>query len=144
MPFLFSHVCDLLSTLESLHNPSGAGELPSQYKTHITSWLTYFRSDLPPNLWLPLFSLLWPEGRPDRVYGFKEDGLITAVSAAMCFGRGRIEELKEWRTGGRGNIRHRDLGECVERVFAMSVCFRIFRKSKNGRLMVLGTTARKM
>ncbi|KAF3201342.1 hypothetical protein TWF679_011402 [Orbilia oligospora] len=123
MPFLFSHVCDLLSTLESLYNPSNptnANELPFQYKTHINSWLTYFRSDLPPELWLPLFSLLWPEGRPDRVYGFKEDGLITAISAAMCFGRGRIEELKEWRVGGRGGIRHRDLGECVERVFAMS------------------------
>ncbi|KAK6523746.1 hypothetical protein TWF281_001718 [Arthrobotrys megalospora] len=123
MPFLFSHVCDLLSTLESLYNPSNptsASDLPFQYKSHITSWLTYFRSDLPPNLWLPLFSLLWPEGRPDRVYGFKEDGLITAVSAAMCFGRGRIEELKGWRTGGRGNLHHRDLGECMERVFAMS------------------------
>ncbi|KAK6339305.1 hypothetical protein TWF718_008726 [Orbilia javanica] len=123
MPFLFSHVCDLLSTLESLHNPSNptsASELPFQYKTHINSWFTYFRSDLPPDLWLSLFSLLWPEGRPDRVYGFREDGLITAVSAAMCFGRGRIEELKEWRTGGRGENRYRDLGECVERVFALS------------------------
>ncbi|KAF3932946.1 hypothetical protein ABW20_dc0101934 [Dactylellina cionopaga] len=118
MPFHFTHVCDLLSTLESLHLAKAQPEsLAAQYKSHLTSWFAYFRPDLTPDLWFPLFSLLWPEGRPDRVYGFKEDGFINAVSAAMCFGPARVEELKGWRSGGRGD---RDLGECVERVFSIT------------------------
>ncbi|KAF3932855.1 hypothetical protein ABW19_dt0209969 [Dactylella cylindrospora] len=125
MPFLFTHICDLLSTLESLHistkrKPAlSPRELQTLYKSHITSWFGYFRSDLTPDLWLPLFSLLWPEGRSDRVYGFREDGLINAIGAAMCFGSSRVEELRKWRVGwdGKGD---RDLGECVERVFAVT------------------------
>ncbi|KAK6354705.1 hypothetical protein TWF696_003844 [Orbilia brochopaga] len=124
MPFLFAHVCDLLSTLESIHLTGAASgksyneyELRRLYKPHLASWFAYFRPDLTPDLWLPLFSLLWPEGRMDRVYGFKEDGLIGAVVGAMCLGSSRAEELRRWRTGGRGD---RDLGECIERVFAMA------------------------
>ncbi|EWC47384.1 hypothetical protein DRE_00352 [Drechslerella stenobrocha 248] len=122
MPFLFTHVCDLLSTLEALHlsvpgKCLGAGDLHRLYKPHLASWIAYFRADLTPDLWLAWFSVLWPEGRPDRVYGFKEDGLVNAVAGAMCLGPSRVEELRRWRTGGRGD---RDLAECVERVFAMA------------------------
>ncbi|KAJ6261447.1 hypothetical protein Dda_4117 [Drechslerella dactyloides] len=122
MTFLFAHVCDLLSTLEAHHLPANgkartSDELRPLYKPHLASWFTYFRPDLTPEIWLALFSLLWPEGRPDRVYGFKEEGLISAVVGAMCLGTGRADELRRWRTGGRGD---QDLGECIERVFAMA------------------------
>ncbi|EPS39832.1 hypothetical protein H072_6425 [Dactylellina haptotyla CBS 200.50] len=120
MPFVFSHVCDLLSTLEDLHlakQPHNTSDLASLYKSHLVSWFTHFRPDLTPDLWVPLFSILWPQGRSDRVYGFKGDGLINAVSAAMCFGPSRVEELRGWRTLGRGD---RDLGDAVERVFSMA------------------------
>ncbi|KAF3927715.1 hypothetical protein ABW21_db0205375 [Orbilia brochopaga] len=115
MPFQFTHVCDLLSTLESLHRNGTPNK--HAYKPHLASWFAYFRPDLTPELWLPLFSMLWPEGRPDRVYGFKEDGLVGAVVGAMCLGRTRADELRGWRTAGRGD---KDLGEAIERVFAMA------------------------
>lgn len=121
MPFLFSHICDLFSTLEAFHigkKKHSEHELQALYKSHLTSWFGYFRPDLTPDLWLPVFSILWPEGRKDRVYGFKEDGLLNAISTTMCFGKTRADDLKGWRTL-RGD---RDLGECVERVFAMGVC----------------------
>ena len=116
MPFPYTHVVGLLEALHSQATKKTGPKLPSlkaRYTALITSWFDHHRplfasASLDT---VALFSTLFPELRPDRVYSLREDGLVRVIARCLGLGVTRQRQLGNWRRDAAG-----DLGTMVERV----------------------------
>ncbi|KAL8357073.1 hypothetical protein RB598_002075 [Gaeumannomyces tritici] len=111
MGFPFVYICDLLQLLED--------NAPSRVKSDasiIRQWFVCHQNDLNRNDvgLCAVASTLLPARRPDRVYGIQARSLGNIVARALCLGRSRIEQLKQYERPGSG----RDLAESVEAILA--------------------------
>ncbi|KAL8366801.1 hypothetical protein RB595_008748 [Gaeumannomyces hyphopodioides] len=109
MGFPFVYICDLLQLLED--------NAPSRAKSDasiIRQWFVCHQNDLNRNDvdLCAVASTLLPARRPDRVYGIQARSLCNIVARALCLGRSRIEQLKQYERPGSG----RDLAESVEAI----------------------------
>ncbi|KLU91316.1 ATP-dependent DNA ligase domain-containing protein [Magnaporthiopsis poae ATCC 64411] len=109
MGFPFIYICELLQLLED--------NAPSRAKSDasiIRQWFVCHRNDLNRNDvdLCAIASTLLPARRPDRVYGIQARSLCNIVARALCLGRSRIEQLKQYERPGSG----RDLAESVEAI----------------------------
>jgi DNA ligase-4 len=116
MPFLFSHVCDLLQRLEdNLRARSGvksdAEIIRAWFREHTAALLYRDHNSA------ALLSTLLLEKRTDRVYFLREKKLQTIIGRALGLGRSRIAELSRWQTPGACV----DLAECVESILKQTV-----------------------
>ena len=116
MPLLFSHLCDLLSTLENL-SKRDPPLLPARYYQRVNdtikTWFTCRRVSIasPDVDAVALLSALFPAKRSDRVYFIQPPKLSQRLRRWLCLGNSRWPLLVQWQQPGRG-----DLGDCVERV----------------------------
>ncbi|KAF5132935.1 DNA ligase 4 [Metarhizium anisopliae] len=62
-------------------------------------------------------SCLFPERRPDRVFGLSRRRLEYIIQEAQCLGVSRLKELQRWRTSNGP-----DLATCAERLMAVTDC----------------------
>ncbi|EEQ28969.1 putative DNA ligase (ATP) [Microsporum canis] len=115
MGFNFSYICDLLSSLDAnrIIKATTTGRSKDPDVTTVTAWFRLHEQRIHggDTDYLALLSCLFPELRPDRVYGFKEPSLVKIIGRCLLLGTSRWQELECWKAPGRG-----DLGECVERV----------------------------
>lgn len=122
MPFKYSYICELLSSLERLKTRDVA-LLPRDFfqesKEIIRKWFHQHRRviDALDTDGVALLSTLFPERRSDRVYGLQEKRLSSLVARALCFNSTRVKNLNAYTTPGNG-----DLGACLERVLQAFDC----------------------
>lgn len=120
MPFPFHLLCDLLSELERNHTKSSslikAQELDART---LAGW--FDKHDEAILRWGPeavaFLSCLFPERRPDRVFGLSRRQLQGIIQRAQCLGSSRMKELQRWQTTNGPS-----LASCVERVMAITDC----------------------
>ncbi|PGH07057.1 hypothetical protein AJ80_08070 [Polytolypa hystricis UAMH7299] len=115
MGFKFSHVCDLLSRLEDNRCLKAASFARSQNPDFPTvkGWFNQHQKRIHGGETdrLALLSCLFPEKRPDRVFGLREPSLVKIVARCLLLGASRRRELDQWKASGGV-----DLGQCVENV----------------------------
>ena len=121
MPFKFAHVCDLFEQLEDLSTgdpPLLPSRLQAVYQKTIERWFGAHRRriDACDTSDVALLSALFPERRTDRVYGFREKGLIKLLGRVLGLPIARYKVLLSWDQPGNG-----DLGACVERIQRQAV-----------------------
>ncbi|KAL7274963.1 hypothetical protein RUND412_002117 [Rhizina undulata] len=103
MPFLFSHVCDLLTALETLYTaqpPLPSRKLYQKQSSYIQDWFSAYRTDITspdPKAFTELLSILLPHLRWDRVYGIREKALARIVAKSILLGSSRKDVLVNWR-----------------------------------------------
>lgn len=119
MGFKFSYLCELLSSLEynRILKASTSSKNKNPDISTVTSWFSNHRKrihDGETDL-LALLSCLFPEKRPDRVYGLQEPSLVKIIGRCLLLGASRRQDLDGWKASGGG-----DLGQCVERVMKQS------------------------
>ncbi|KAF7585797.1 hypothetical protein BBP40_010078 [Aspergillus hancockii] len=115
MGFKFSHLCDLLSSLEN----NRILKATTEAKNHdpddrtVTQWFKQHGKRLrdKDTDQLAVLSCLFPEKRTDRVYRLQDTSLARVVGRCLLLGSSRREELDRWRISG--GI---DLAQCVENV----------------------------
>ncbi|KAE8362669.1 hypothetical protein BDV27DRAFT_166032 [Aspergillus caelatus] len=115
MGFKFSHLCDLLSSLENnkiLKASAGARNHDPDVQT-VTRWFKQHGRRLrdKDTDQLAVLSCLFPEKRTDRVYWLQDTSLARVIGRCLLLGSSRREELERWRVSG--GI---DLAQCVENV----------------------------
>lgn len=119
MGFRFYYVCDLLSRLEDnrhLKATSAARAQNPDFRT-ISNWcLNHSKRvhDKDTDL-LALLSCLFPEKRPDRVYGLQHASLARVIGRCLYLGASRLNDLNKWQISGEG-----DLGDCVQHVMSQA------------------------
>ncbi|EEH36863.2 hypothetical protein PAAG_07281 [Paracoccidioides lutzii Pb01] len=115
MGFKFSYVCDLFSNLEAnlTLKVSTASIKRNPDLATIESWFSHYAKQIHDGKTdrLALLSCLFPERRPERVFGLKEPSLVKVIGRCLLLGVTKRQELDSYRTCGNG-----DLGNCVERV----------------------------
>lgn len=116
MPFSFSHLCRLLSDLESLkqHDPPLLPDvLTIRTRSKVEYWFKCNRASIhaPDTDGVAVLSTLFPERRTDRVYGLKEDRLCKLIGRSLRLNSNNRKFLEDWRTPGKG-----DLGDRVEAI----------------------------
>ncbi|KAK2858425.1 hypothetical protein FQN49_004751 [Arthroderma sp. PD_2] len=114
MGFKFSYICDLLSSLDEnrrLKRTTAAGK--DIDRTTVANWFRLHGKRIHDGNtdYLALLSCLFPELRPDRVYGFREPSLVKIIGRCLLLGTSRQRELELWKSKGAG-----DLAQCVEYV----------------------------
>lgn len=145
MPLQFTHVCDLLESLEQNQQPrpgqaqkpaakligdwfethretillpsSSSSSSPSSSSSSSPSYKGGDSTDLE-----ALLSTLLPEKRTDRMYMLREKRLELRIARALCLGKSRKENLAAWRRPGAGM----DLADCVERTLREAVRLSFF------------------
>ncbi|KAB8225564.1 hypothetical protein BDV33DRAFT_230990 [Aspergillus novoparasiticus] len=115
MGFKFSHLCDLLSSLENnkiLKATTEARAHDPDVQT-VTRWFKQHGSRLrdKDTDQLAVLSCMFPEKRTDRVYWLQDTSLARVIGRCLLLGSSRREELERWRVSG--GI---DLAQCVENV----------------------------
>lgn len=116
MPILFLDFCTLLSDLDSFctrHPPLPDARREELNRRTIAQWFRkhkVFIDSTDVNA-VVILSSLFPVRRTDRVYNIQALSLSRLLRRCLSLGRGRWQQLEQWRTPGRG-----DLGDCVERV----------------------------
>lgn len=119
MGFKFSYLCDLLSGLE--YNRIKKASTFSKNKNPdiqtVINWINHHRKRIYDGETdhLALLSCLFPEKRPDRVYGLQEPSLVKIIGRCLLLGASRKRDLDGWKASGGG-----DLGQCVEIVMRHS------------------------
>ena len=118
MPFHFSEVCTLLSSLEdlALHDPPilSADDKAAHEKRVVERWFKQHRSTLnglDVDNTIALLSILLPERRTDRVYGIQPPSLCRILGRSLGLSTVSINDLQAHKEPGRG-----DLALCLERV----------------------------
>jgi DNA ligase 4 len=122
MPLQFTHVCELLSKLETLKikdPPLIPKVLELESRRVIEYWFRGHRKrvDAPATDLVALLSTLFPEKRADRVYGLQEARLSKVIGRCLGLNTERNQLLQEWKYPGKG-----DLGACVERAQKIFDC----------------------
>ncbi|KAF5855901.1 hypothetical protein ETB97_008265 [Aspergillus alliaceus] len=115
MGFKFSHLCDLLSSLENnkiLKATTEARNHDPDVRT-LTHWFQQHGKRLrdKDTDQLAVLSCMFPEKRVDRVYWLQDTSLARVIGRCLLLGSSRREELDRWRASG--GI---DLAQCVENV----------------------------
>ncbi|RAL16821.1 ATP dependent DNA ligase domain protein, partial [Aspergillus homomorphus CBS 101889] len=115
MGFKFTHLCDLLSSLEDnriLKATHEARAFNPDVRA-VTRWFAQHGKQIRGNGTdlLALLSCMFPERRSDRVYWLQESSLARIIARCLLLGSSRREELERWRVAGGV-----DLGQCVENV----------------------------
>lgn len=116
MPVLFADFCMLLSDLESFctrHPPLPQARRSELNQHTITQWFHKHKVSIESTdvNAVVILSSLFPVQRTDRVYNLQALSLSRLLRRCLSLGRGRWQQLEQWKTPGRG-----DLGDCVERV----------------------------
>ena len=115
MGFKFTYLCDLLAQLESARVAkvaSSANRIDPDVSV-VTQWFDRHQKQIHDGRTdrLALLSCLFPERRPDRVYGLQEPSLVKVIGRCLLLGASRKQQLDQWRQSGGA-----DLGQCVENV----------------------------
>lgn len=115
MGFKFAYFCDLLSQLESARvaqATSSAKRIDPDVSV-VTRWFDRHQKQIHGGRTdrLAFLSCLFPERRPDRVYGLREASLVKVIGRCLLLGASRKQQLDRWRERDGG-----DLGQCVENV----------------------------
>ncbi|RAH78077.1 hypothetical protein BO86DRAFT_412681 [Aspergillus japonicus CBS 114.51] len=115
MGFKFTHLCDLLSTLEDnriLKATNEARAFNPDVRA-VSRWFSQHGKQIrgPGTDLLSLLSCMFPEKRPDRVYWLQETSLARIIARCLLLGSSRRAELERWRVSSG-----LDLGQCVENV----------------------------
>ncbi|OJK00137.1 hypothetical protein ASPACDRAFT_10914, partial [Aspergillus aculeatus ATCC 16872] len=115
MGFKFTHLCDLLSTLEDnrILKASHEARAFNPDVRAVTRWFSQHGKQIrgPDTDLLALLSCMFPEKRPDRVYWLQETSLARIIARCLLLGSSRRAELERWRVSSG-----LDLGQCVENV----------------------------
>ncbi|KKZ61208.1 DNA ligase (ATP) [[Emmonsia] crescens] len=115
MGFKFSYVCDLFTSLETNLIPKAATASRNRNPdvATIVNWFSQHGKQIHGRETdrLALLSCLFPERRPERVYGLKEPSLVKVIGRCLLLGVSRRQSLDSYKICGNG-----DLGQCVERV----------------------------
>ncbi|OJD16010.1 hypothetical protein AJ78_03802 [Emergomyces pasteurianus Ep9510] len=119
MGFKFSYVCDLFTSLETnltLKVPTASRHRNSDVAT-IANWFNQHGKQIHSGETdrLALLSCLFPERRPERVFGLKEPSLVKVIGRCLLLGTSRRRDLDSYRICGNG-----DLGQCVEIVMGQA------------------------
>lgn len=115
MPFKFQWLCELLEELDSnryKHARSAARTFNHEHQI-IHRWYERFSHRIErtgPGA-IAFLSCLFPERRPDRIYGLQHKRLSQVFGRALGLGASRVTELNQWTT--RDGV---ELPECIERV----------------------------
>ena len=101
MPFPFSLLCDLLNRLDKNRTKLSSVEKIQELDTNtVTTWFDQNETIIPrrgPDA-VAFLSCLFPERRPDRVFGLGGKQLERIVGQAQCLGHSRMKELQKWET----------------------------------------------
>ncbi|KAH7114682.1 hypothetical protein EDB81DRAFT_873452 [Dactylonectria macrodidyma] len=130
MPFPFRLLCDLLGRLErNARRSSSIDRIQERDTVTILAWFNEHNAIIPrrgPEA-VAFLSCLFPERRPDRVFGLQERQLEGIIQRAQCLGSSRMKDLQRWKTSGG-----LDFASSVERVMATTDC-----ESRAGREVTL-------
>lgn len=130
MPFPFRLLCDLLEGLErNARRSSSIDRIRERDTLTILAWFNKHNAIIPrrgPEA-VAFLSCLFPERRPDRVFGLQERQLEGVIQRAQCLGSSRMKDLQRWKTSGG-----LDFASSVERVMAATDC-----ESRAGREVTL-------
>ncbi|KAH7109337.1 hypothetical protein EDB81DRAFT_769177 [Dactylonectria macrodidyma] len=130
MPFPFRLLCDLLGRLErNARRSSSIDRIQERDTLTILAWFNEHNAIIPrrgPEA-VAFLSCLFPERRPDRVFGLQERQLEGIIQRAQCLGSSRMKDLQRWKTSGG-----LDFASSVERVMATTDC-----ESRAGREVTL-------
>lgn len=120
MTFPFRFICELLERLEiKSAGPLNTDRLRGSDAGIIPTWFQKHSSAIPrqgPGA-IAFLSCLFPERRPDRVFGLKERQLEHIIRRAHCLGSSRMVELQTLQSSGQ-----LDFAASVERVTAITDC----------------------
>lgn len=113
---LFTDFCTLLQDLESFgtrHPPLPQARREELNRQAIAQWFRKHNvvidsADVDA---VVILSSVFPARRTDRVYNIQPPSLSRLLRRCLSLGRGRWQQLEQWKIPGRG-----DLGDCVERV----------------------------
>ena len=116
MPFPFSFLCDLLSTIERITTRDASLSAKVRNRKLDEEVYLWFRKhrllvDDKDIDGVALLSSLLPEKRSDRIYHLQSASLTSILGRCFRLGSSRFPALQRWKTPGGG-----DLGLCVERV----------------------------
>ncbi|KAH6871139.1 hypothetical protein B0T10DRAFT_533639 [Thelonectria olida] len=120
MPFPFRLLCDLLERLErNARRSSSIDRIQELDQLTILAWFKKHNAIIPrrgPEA-VAFLSCLFPERRPDRIFGLQERQLEGVIQRAQCLGSSRMKDLQRWKTSGG-----LDFASSVERVMAITDC----------------------
>ncbi|KAK0710403.1 hypothetical protein B0T21DRAFT_415962 [Apiosordaria backusii] len=114
MPFPFRWLCDLLNQLESNSvRSSSIDKIRELDARTVVSWFNKHDEAIPRRGQeaVAFLSCLFPERRPDRVFGLSTRQLERIIQRAQCLGASRMKDLQKWKTNNGS-----DFASCVERV----------------------------
>ncbi|KLJ11095.1 DNA ligase (ATP) [Blastomyces silverae] len=119
MGFKFSYVCDLFTSLEAnlTLKASTASKIRNPDVATIVNWFSQHGQQIHGGETdrLALLSCLFPERRPERVFGLKEPSLVKVIGRCLLLGTSRRLALDSYKICGNG-----DLGQCVENVMTQA------------------------
>ncbi|PYH89345.1 putative ATP-dependent DNA ligase [Aspergillus ellipticus CBS 707.79] len=115
MGFKFTHLCDLLSSIENNRTLKASHEAKAVNPDArvVTRWFAQHGKQIYDKSTdqVALLSCMFPEKRTDRVYWLQDTTLSRIIARCLLLGVSRRKELDQWRDSGAG-----DLGQCVENV----------------------------
>ncbi len=120
MPFPFRLLCELLNRLDK--NRTKSSNVEKIHELDASTVATWFdqNNDIIPRQGpdaIAFLSCLFPERRPDRVFGLGVRQLERIVGQAQCLGSSQMKELQKWETDVGV-----DFASCLERVMALTDC----------------------
>ncbi|KAJ9640098.1 hypothetical protein H2199_006332 [Coniosporium tulheliwenetii] len=116
MPFRFSHLCQLLESLEEIerHDPPLLRDARrDKVQKTVVAWFRVHRRTIeaPGTDRVALLSSLFPERRTDRVYLLQAPRLSQAIARGLELRSDKLATLDRFKSPGNG-----DLGDCLARV----------------------------
>lgn len=116
----FDLFCALLERLErNTTRSSNIDRISERDANTISAWFNEHDALIPrrgPEA-VAFLSCLFPELRPDRVFGLQERRLQGIIQRAQSIGASRMKDLQRWKSNGGS-----DFAFCVERVMASTDC----------------------
>ncbi|KFA48997.1 hypothetical protein S40293_09786 [Stachybotrys chartarum IBT 40293] len=120
MPFPFRILCDLLERLERhSRRSSGVDRIQETDQLTILTWFEKYNATISrqgPEA-AAFLSCLFPERRPDRIFGLQERQLEKIIQRAQCLGSSRMTDIRRLITNNGV-----DFASSVERVMATTDC----------------------
>ncbi|KFA77702.1 hypothetical protein S40288_10262 [Stachybotrys chartarum IBT 40288] len=120
MPFPFRILCDLLERLKRhSRRSSGVDRIQETDQLTILTWFEKYNATISrqgPEA-AAFLSCLFPERRPDRIFGLQERQLEKIIQRAQCLGSSRMTDIRRLITNNGV-----DFASSVERVMATTDC----------------------
>ncbi|KFA54356.1 hypothetical protein S40293_10070 [Stachybotrys chartarum IBT 40293] len=119
MSFPFTLLCDLLNRLETIPKSSSVDRIQEIQARTVVSWFYKHDEAIPRrgSEAIAFLSCLFPERRPDRVFGLSAMQLEKIIEQAQCLGSSRMKDLQRWKANDGA-----DFASCVERVMKITDC----------------------